>query len=72
MLESDNVERLFTFVEMEKELKKTNRSYYQYPGRIPPDAVRSAPDACCAQCGGAARRGGSGLQPAGCPQPLRL
>lgn len=42
VLDSDSVEPLFTFVNMEKALKETNRSYYFYPGRIPPDAVRSS------------------------------
>jgi hypothetical protein len=55
VLESDNVERLFTFVEMEKELKKTNRSYYQYPGRIPPDAVRSGTGTLLPRSAAAAR-----------------
>ena len=47
MLDSDSVEPLFTFVNMEKALKETNRSYFFYPGRIPPDAVRAPrrPDA---------------------------
>lgn len=61
MLESENVERLFTFVEMEKELKRTNRSFYQYPGRIPPDAVRTRRSAAaCVSCprGRARRRAG--------------
>ena len=43
MLDSDSVEPLFTFVNMEKALKETNRSYFFYPGRIPPDAVRGPP-----------------------------
>ena len=42
MLESENVEKLFTFVELEKEFKKTNKSSYEFPGRIPPDAVRTS------------------------------
>lgn len=39
MLDSDNVEKLFTFAEMEAAKKKTNSSFYEFPGRIPPDAV---------------------------------
>ena len=42
MLDSDNVEKLFTFAEMEAAKKKTNNSFYEFPGRIPPDAVRAA------------------------------
>ena len=41
MLDSDNVEKLFTFAEMENAKKKTNNSFYEFPGRIPPDAVRA-------------------------------
>jgi hypothetical protein len=42
VLDSDNVEKLFTFAEMEAARKKNNNTFYEFPGRIPPDAVRAA------------------------------
>jgi hypothetical protein len=71
VLESDNVERLFTFVEMEKELKKTNRSFYQYPGRIPPDAVRGAWRGGVLAHDAARRGAGARCQPASAPRVPR-
>lgn len=57
MLDSDSVEPLFTFVNMEKAFKETNRSYYFYPGRIPPDAVRLL--LCCVAAPRGPRRHGA-------------
>ena len=74
VLDSDSVEPLFTFVNMEKAFKETNRSYYFYPGRIPPDAVRtfSRPLRHAGTRSAASRRGTpSPSASARVPRPLR-